>query len=1726
MLLDIEFSKSGRISAIGALLHRQEFRRDGKFDPQRALLALDLFAEHAEYVVGHNIIGHDLRLIRCLNSDLSLLGKPVIDTLFLSPLAFPENPYHRLVKDYKLVRDSVNDPVADARLAAAVFVDQWQSFVCLDDSELLGFYRHCFSADSIYRGHLLLFDILGGKELSTTESADVFRQLVGESVCQYQLDKVVDNILADPSRRMLLSYCVAWLRVADGNSVIPPWVRHRFPELAAVIQQLRGVNCGRPDCVYCNKAHDPSGQLKRFFGFDSFRDLPQTPAGESLQQKIVESAMSDRPLFAVLPTGGGKSLCYQLPALMRYQRRGVLTVVISPLQALMKDQVDNLRKKTGTPSAAALYGMLTAPERSEVLNGVRLGDVAILYVSPEQLRNRSFRETISQREIGTWVVDEAHCLSKWGHDFRPDYLYAARFIKEFSVKHKQALAAVQCFTATAKEDVQREIIDFFKRELGQSLRVFESSVERNNLRFEVQTVTRHEKYSILNQMLSERLPDQGSAIVYCATRKGTEEVRDFLVKHDWQAEAFHAGMDPAAKRHIQENFMNDTIRIICATNAFGMGIDKDDVRLIIHADIPGSLENYIQEAGRAGRDQQNADCILLYDNQDIESQFSLEAFNELSRKDIAQILRGVRRAKRNRQGEVVITAGELLRDDNINVSIDPGDRGANNKVVTAVAWLERAGFLQRNENKTQVFQGRPLIKNLEEAQQKIDKLALSSNQKKRWISILEVLINSDIDQGFSADELAELVAPLATNPDENIESDSLSESQKIIHTLHSMSDAGLLRQTMMLTAYVRYKVKNHSRLVLDKICRLEQCMLDALQEEAADADSNIWQILSLRRLNQRMLDQGESLSNPEVLRNLLVSLSQDGQGLAGSRGSIDMRYVGQNQYKVKLQRDWQSLRKTAELRRSVAKVILTAIFANIEKGETASGDLLVEFSSEDLLKALKANTDLRSRLQNPLAAMDRALMYLHEQRAITLQKGLAVFRQAMTLTIAEQSNGRQYSNGDYESLSRHYSERVFQIHVMNEYACKAVEKIGQALAFMLAYFSQDKARFVKQFFSDRRTLLERAVSQQYYEKIVEDLQNPVQSAIVAAPEDDNILILAGPGSGKTRVVVHRCAYLLKVLRVPASSILMLCFNRNAVTALKSRLRALIGHDANRVTIQTYHGIAMRLTGHSMAVANESQRALETSLSEIINNATALLNNEMDLPWMDGDQFRERLLNGYRHILVDEYQDIDEQQYRLVSAIAGRSENDPDMKLSILAVGDDDQNIYHFRGSSTDFIKRFESDYQARIHYLLENYRSTAHILSAANAVIGHNQDRMKKLKDITVNRSRASLSPGGGWQDIDPYNKGRVQIIEVADNNHQAQQIIQELQRLKQSDGGLGWRQCAVLAREWSVLDAVRCYCEQVSIPISMFLPAQQQPPIFRIREIAVYLADLASLGNQHLTAENLNKRIPNQKKNHDDHPWLNLLKQVMLEWQSETNNDELPVKYALEYLYEALAEQRQNCTLTDGVFLSTVHSAKGLEFTHVFVADGGWQYHPSNEDERRLYYVAMTRAKETLTLLQRHENIQSFANNLAGDYVIRRTANNKIQIPLRVFRFALLGMQDLNLSFAGFKPPTHRIHRVLESLHPGTCLEIHQRGEKIMLERDSCSIAQLSKAATTHWLDRLSIIESVQVLAMVRRYRKDGDNHFQDQYRTDCWEVPIVEIRYNNESASMPDMRNIDFNS
>ncbi|GAB6106667.1 DNA helicase RecQ [Fusibacter bizertensis] len=345
--------------------------------------------------------------------------------------------------------------------------------------------------------------------------------------------------------------------------------------------------------------------LKKHFGYDTFRDQ---------QEKIIDSICTHKDALVIMPTGGGKSVCYQIPALLF---EGV-TVVISPLIALMKDQVESLIENG--ISATFLNSSLTASETSKRVREISEGVYKLIYVAPEGLMSGAFLEASRQMAIAFVAVDEAHCISQWGHDFRPSYQSISSWVR--TLPNRPVIAA---FTATATHAVKKDIITLLNLHQPKS---YVSGVDRENLIYRVVKPPR--KYDYLAKWLKE-IPADYTGIIYCATRKTVEQVATKLVKDGIDAAFYHGGLDVETRNRVQDDFMLDQKKIIVSTNAFGMGIDKPDVRFVIHYNMPKNMEAYYQEAGRAGRDGLESDCILMYDSSDIVKQKMLITQNSTDR---------------------------------------------------------------------------------------------------------------------------------------------------------------------------------------------------------------------------------------------------------------------------------------------------------------------------------------------------------------------------------------------------------------------------------------------------------------------------------------------------------------------------------------------------------------------------------------------------------------------------------------------------------------------------------------------------------------------------------------------------------------------------------------------------------------------------------------------------------------------------------------------------------------------------------------------------------------------------------------------------------------------------------------------------------------------------------------------------------------------------------------
>jgi ATP-dependent DNA helicase RecQ len=360
----------------------------------------------------------------------------------------------------------------------------------------------------------------------------------------------------------------------------------------------------------------PLKVLKEIFGFDSFK-----PG----QEEAIRAVLEGRDTLAVMPTGGGKSLCYQIPALMQES----LTVIVSPLISLMKDQVDSLIQSS-VADAATLHSGLSPEERWEVERRVRTGETRMLYVAPERLRSLEFVLSLRRAGVGLFVVDEAHCISEWGHNFRPDYLFLPRAVRDLGNPPILAL------TATATPRVRDDILRSLKM---RDPRVVVTSFNRPNLTYRV--LSAKEKKHKLPLILDVIRNSQPPGIVYATTRKESEEVATSLRRSGVNAAAYHAGMGAAERADVQERFMTDELSVVVATVAFGMGVDKPNVRFVIHSSVPGSLPAYMQESGRAGRDGEKAQCVILYRSADLGRRKRLVTLGTAGEQEVGSFFRAL-----------------------------------------------------------------------------------------------------------------------------------------------------------------------------------------------------------------------------------------------------------------------------------------------------------------------------------------------------------------------------------------------------------------------------------------------------------------------------------------------------------------------------------------------------------------------------------------------------------------------------------------------------------------------------------------------------------------------------------------------------------------------------------------------------------------------------------------------------------------------------------------------------------------------------------------------------------------------------------------------------------------------------------------------------------------------------------------------------------------------------
>ena len=1477
--IDLEVGVKDRvIHDIGAL------RYDDAVFHKAAKQELLQFLSDVDYLCGHNIIHHDAKYLFKDEPCRWLL----VDTLYVSPLLFPERPYHRLIKDDKLINDQLNNPVNDCEKAKNLLFDEISRWKSLQD-EKQKMFASLLRGKEEFEGFL---SMVGAEYLGEDVLSEVINRLYAKKICQHaDIETFIHRYPCE------LAYALALIDTTDYRSITPGWVLRNFPEVEYIVKELRNKRCVE-GCDYCNSQFDVVQNLKAFFGYDQFR----TYDGEPLQEKAARAAVDGKSLLAIFPTGGGKSLTFQLPALMEGRIVHGLTVVISPLQSLMKDQVDNLSDR-GITDAVTINGLLDPITRASSIQSVQNGEASLLYIAPEMLRSKTIEKILLARHVVRFVIDEAHCFSSWGQDFRVDYLYIGKFIKEYQKKKKcKNPIPVSCFTATAKQKVVQDICDYFKQTLDLDLELFASSASRTNLRYSViYAETDEDKYIKLRHLVSDT---DCPTIVYVSRTKRTKDLAVRLSRDGFKALPFNGKMDSDEKIANQDAFMNDQVRIIVATSAFGMGVDKKDVGLVIHYDISDSLENYVQEAGRAGRDPQlDAKCYVLYSDNDLDKHFILLNQTKLSISEIQQVWKAVKDLTKQRM-RVCCSALEIARQAGWDDSVSD----IETRVRTALAALEQSGYLERGNNVPHVYATGITVKNMDEARGRLSaSLLFGSDEIENAVRIIKSLISQkniakaqDSEAESRVDYLADILG---------------LNKWEVVSVVERMRQEGILADSRDISAYLldTGDSERKSRLILEKFAKLEQYILNHIPDESLH--------ISCKQLNDNAIKEGIVTSKEKDIRTLLYFLTVKGY----TRKKED---PGHNM-EIRRLADMESTLKRFEKRLEVGRFAVEWLYklaAEAEREDKQSK--AVQFSVVELYNMIKSSPQsLFGGLENlQLEDVEEALLYLSKIGALKLEGGFLVLYNAMDIRRIKDNKSR-YKIDDYRMLNEFYKQKIQQVHIVGEYANLMVKDYNAALQYVQDYFQMDYRKFVAKYFKGERVSeIQRNITPGKYKQLFGTLSKR-QMEIISDKESRCIVVAAGPGSGKTRVLVHKLASLLLMEDVKHEQLLMLTFSRAAATEFKQRLMGLIGNAAHFVEIKTFHSYCFDLLGR---IGNLDE------VKDVVAKAAEMINN--------GDVEPNKI--GKTVLVIDEAQDMGAEEFALVKALMSNNED-----MRVIAVGDDNQNIFEFRGSDSEYMFRMSQQPGSRFIEMTENYRSAVHPVLFSNSFVRYISNRMKTTPIISKREEN-------GWVEVTRH---------VSDYMYQP--LVHKL--LQNKKGGTS---CVLTqTNEEAVIITALLRRYGISAKLIQSMDGFAFCNMAEVRYLMKYISKRVS---SPLIYDDLWQEAKQATfAAYNGSQSLSYVK-CCTELFEQTNKNKYFNDFK-EFVMESSLEDF--CDLSGAeVVVSTIHKSKGREFDDVYMLISGG--YTKDDNLMRRYYVGITRAKNRLFI---HTNCDLFSRLGADKYSV-----------------------------------------------------------------------------------------------------------------------------------------------
>lgn len=1493
------------------------------------------FIKEKNFICGHNILNHDLIYLRKIN--LLIADKIVIDTLYLSPLLFPKNPYHKLVKDDKLFTEDLNNPVNDSIKAKELFYDELNKYNELSQNikdifksllentdEFSGFFKYIY--DDKYKNNAKnRLDII--KNIKTS-----FKNKICENA---DIETLISEYPIE------LAYTLAVINSDDDMSITPKWVLMKYPKVNMVMNALRASKC-KEGCDYCNLEINPTKGLKEFFGYDSFRSFD----GKELQKEAATAALEGKSLLAIFPTGGGKSITFQVPAIMSGRLSGSLTVIISPLQSLMKDQVDNLESK-GITCAVTINGLLDPIERAEAIERIVSGEAKLLYISPESLRSNSIEKLLLGRKIERFVIDEAHCFSAWGQDFRVDYLYIGEFIKKlYKLKNLDKMIPVSCFTATAKQSVVEDIKAYFKKHIEIDMEIFSADISRKNLYYKVIECKKEDKYDKLRMLIEEK---QKPTIIYVSKTKLTEEIAYRLKRDGFNTAAYHGKMDKQVKNNNQEQFIAGNIDIMVATSAFGMGVDKSDVGLVIHYQISNSLENYVQEAGRAGRDQSiNAECYILYDDNDLNEHFNMLNQSKLNLNEIGQIWKAIKDISKKRKS-ISQSALEIARkagwDDNIY--------DLETRVKTAISALEQAGYIKRGKNCPRVYADSILSKNVIDASHKIrESKNILEEDKEVAIRLMSLLIGAKSRKNDENETRVDYLSDLMG-----------VEIKRIIRIITSLKEEKILADVKDLSAFLYdNNSKQKSQNLFNSFKEIENFLFNAIKEDG---------IYNIKELNE----EAEEMGLKKVSADKIVILLN----YWAIRGWIkkDISKGDRNHIKIKYKIDKDIIREILNKRIDISQFILKYLYSkNLEDDGTSA----VEFSVNELKDEYNYNNQIVGKFVS-INNIEDSLLYLSKIGVIKIEGGFLVIYNRLNIERIEMSNRIKYKNEDYQTLKTYYNQKGHQIHIVGEYAKKMIRNYVKALEFVDDYFKIEYKLFLEKYFNrDEQKMINKTITKKKFEELFGVL-SITQLAIINDKETKYIVVAAGPGSGKTKILVHKLASLLLLEDVKHEQLLMLTFSRASAIEFKKRLKILIGSAANYIDIKTFHSYCFDLQGR---VGN-----IDKSKDIVQDTALMVARGEIE---------QSRITKTV--MVIDEAQDMDENELNFVRAMAMQNEN-----MRIIAVGDDDQNIYEFRGSSSNNMRIILRAEGSKLYELVDNYRSKANLINLSNGFATTINNRMKEMPIVPIKKEDGEIS-------IYHYNSKKM-IMNVINS------IIK-----KKREGNT----CILTRTNFEAMQIAGMMTEK-NLNVKLIQAQEDIKPI-NLNEIRFFIDKLCIDKSIHVIDKSnwytAKKEMINKFSKSDN---LDVLRRIVEDFE-ETSGKVMYVSDFIMFLKETKIEDFI-ATDTHTYYVSTIHKSKGHEFDNVIMMLDSFKL--DSEQRKREMYVALTRAKNSLEIHYRDNKIRNILDEIGQNSELAIVDNSSINPKL----FLPLSYKDVFLSFNYKK----RINQLLGNLVSGDILKVDEKG-------------------------------------------------------------------------------------